>query len=362
MKNGRNYGIDLLKIISMYMICILHVLGQGGILFNLEELTLKYDLMWLLEIICYCAVNCYAIISGYVMVKSKFRYKKIVNLWLDVFFWSVILTLFMKGLHPNLISKQDILKSFLPVSFNSYWYFSSYFALFFFIPFINKFINSLDKESFKRLIFTMIILFCFINLITDPFKLISGYSFLWLLVSYFIGAYIKIYNPFEKVKSKYVFLGSLIFLVFTFLFKIVIVRYSGIMFVFFGNDLLVNYSSFSILFASAGFVILFMRMKFENKYLLRFIKRMVLATFGVYIIHGQPFVYRLFIANRFKFIISYNSVIMILLVLFFSFMLYMLCSYLEMIRIYLFRKLKINRISDIIFVGLRKVMVKFGLI
>lgn len=26
----RNYGIDLLRLISMFMVCILHTLGKGG--------------------------------------------------------------------------------------------------------------------------------------------------------------------------------------------------------------------------------------------------------------------------------------------------------------------------------------------
>lgn len=28
----RNYGIDLLRLVLMYMVCILHTLGQGGVL------------------------------------------------------------------------------------------------------------------------------------------------------------------------------------------------------------------------------------------------------------------------------------------------------------------------------------------
>ena len=31
----RNYGIDLLRIVAMFMVLLLHVLGQGGILKNL---------------------------------------------------------------------------------------------------------------------------------------------------------------------------------------------------------------------------------------------------------------------------------------------------------------------------------------
>ncbi|MBQ5998579.1 MAG: hypothetical protein IJL70_03820 [Treponema sp.] len=33
-QNQRNYGIDLLRILAMYMVVVLHVLGCGGILEN----------------------------------------------------------------------------------------------------------------------------------------------------------------------------------------------------------------------------------------------------------------------------------------------------------------------------------------
>ena len=62
----RNYGIDLLRIVSMMMVVLLHVLGQGGILDGSDPLTVKSETAWLLEIGAYSAVNIYAMISGYV--------------------------------------------------------------------------------------------------------------------------------------------------------------------------------------------------------------------------------------------------------------------------------------------------------
>lgn len=112
MVSKRNYGIDLLRIISMFMIVILHVLGQGGILKGTEVLSLEYNLAWALEIFCYCSVNCYALITGYVMIDSKFKYNKMVKLWVEVVFWSVSLTLLMKLMFPDLVGKKDILFSF----------------------------------------------------------------------------------------------------------------------------------------------------------------------------------------------------------------------------------------------------------
>lgn len=42
MGSQRNYGIDLLRLVLMYMVCILHTLGQGGILNACQEGTTEF--------------------------------------------------------------------------------------------------------------------------------------------------------------------------------------------------------------------------------------------------------------------------------------------------------------------------------
>jgi hypothetical protein len=49
----------------MLMVVVLHILGQGGVLKTARPLSVEYEIAWFLEILCYCAVNCYALISGY---------------------------------------------------------------------------------------------------------------------------------------------------------------------------------------------------------------------------------------------------------------------------------------------------------
>ncbi len=53
----RNYGIDLLRLVLMYMVCMLHTLGQGGILGVCQAGTVEYKAFWFLEILSYCAVD-----------------------------------------------------------------------------------------------------------------------------------------------------------------------------------------------------------------------------------------------------------------------------------------------------------------
>lgn len=70
----RNYSIDLLRIIAMYMIVILHTLGHGGLLDVLEYGTINHAMIWLLETIAFCSVNIYGLISGYVGYEKNLNY------------------------------------------------------------------------------------------------------------------------------------------------------------------------------------------------------------------------------------------------------------------------------------------------
>lgn len=97
----RNYGIDLLRIVSMMMVVLLHVLGQGGILDGSDPLTVKSETAWLLEIGAYSAVNIYAMISGYVGYGRKYKYSGLVYLYFQVLFYTVPTTIIFYIYRPE---------------------------------------------------------------------------------------------------------------------------------------------------------------------------------------------------------------------------------------------------------------------
>mgnify|MGYP003300139632 CR=1 FL=1 len=76
--NKRKNGIELLRIISMLMIIVLHMLGHGGILSSVAPTQSKYYFCWSLEGFCYIAVNCFVLITGYFMSSSKLKIEKII--------------------------------------------------------------------------------------------------------------------------------------------------------------------------------------------------------------------------------------------------------------------------------------------
>lgn len=145
----RNYGIDALRMLAMFMVVLLHVIGPGGVIWA-ETFSVQYELAWFLEIGAFCAVNCYALISGFVGIDAKYKISNLFWLWLRVAFYSILITIGAWLIKPGLVTKEDIIKSFFPVMTRPYWYFTSYFALFFFVPILNFVIIHMEKTQLKK--------------------------------------------------------------------------------------------------------------------------------------------------------------------------------------------------------------------
>ena len=195
-KKERHYGIDLLRLVCMYMIPVLHVLGQGGVMARTKSNDPTYFACWLLEILCLCAVNCYALISGYVGLEAKFRPGRLLRMAGVVEFYSVLILVVFRFLHPELVTRDVVLKALLPVQWKAYWYYSDYVGLFFLMPFLNKGVLAMDRRERDR---TMLVLFLLLSVFTtvsktfsqDPFQLIGGYSLIWLCALYVFGACLR---------------------------------------------------------------------------------------------------------------------------------------------------------------------------
>jgi surface polysaccharide O-acyltransferase-like enzyme len=220
----RNYGIDFLRIVAMIFITILHVLGKGGVRSNSIFPSTNYEVAWFLETLAICAVNCYALISGYVGCTSKYKFSNIVYLYLQVIFYTIVITGVFALFKPETVEITDIKKAVFPFAYGTYWYFTAYFGMFFFIPCMNFFINTAPKALAGKTVLAIIILFSILPVLfsNDMFKISDGYSMYWLSMMYIIGAYIKKYELNSKVKTGISLLGYFIFVIVTWGSKLIL--------------------------------------------------------------------------------------------------------------------------------------------
>ena len=346
--------IDLLRIISMLMVVILHICMQGGVLHGFSVGSAGYFLSWLLESFCYCAVNCYALITGYIMYNpnKKFNYSRIIPLWLQVFFYCGCILLLFSFLKPESLT-MSVLNYLMPVTNNIYWYFTAYFGMFFFIPFMNILAEKLDKKQFTTLAATMFIVFSFVPFTftdKDPFYTKNGYSMLWLVILYFAGAYIKRFGNDFKIKKR---IWLIVYLIASIL-PLISSALSDAAYVSNAGDAQAGttgggtydyVSPFTVIAAVALFMII-KDTEINNRFSAKLIGFFAPASFGVYLIHVHPLVFDNILLGRFMYISSFHPLAIVPITILTAVLFFAALAAIDYIRILLFRLLRVNKLSE----------------
>lgn len=208
MEKIRNSGVDLLRILAMCGIIGLHVLNNGGVLENLNVGSFKYYIVLLFTCLCYTSVDIFGIITGWLYSERKsIKNSRIIELWSVVLFYCLVIPsiFYIFNLYNiRRLGITEMIKSYFPILDGRYWYIVCYTFLFFIIPYINLFIDSLTKEKFKKFLVIVFILLSIlpnICFLVDFFKINNGYSPFWLIYLYMLGAYIKKYVDVKNIKK-----------------------------------------------------------------------------------------------------------------------------------------------------------------
>ncbi len=354
MKNTRNYGIDTLRVLAMLFIVSYHILGHGGALrtVSIDNKT-QFAVIWFIEVLVFCGVNCFALVSGYVGYKDdnfELKLSSIIKLWVQVFFWGIVLLILEYFMVPANINLQRIAKAVLPVTFGEYWYFSAYFCLYFFRPLLNKVVFYSKKDTFYIIAY-ILIFFSFYSTFaarfSDPLNLNWGRSFLWLVCLYLLGAWLKKLDFTNKYSNKMLMRIMIILLLLTWFIKIVLSFWVstvwGDIFISLGNFFIMNLSP-TILIMSICLLLLFSSIK-ENK-LIKFIANCLTPiAFGVYIIHENGFVKEIFIIDKYGFLTTISFWKIPIAVFGSALLIYLICAIMEWIRILIFKICKVDKFA-----------------
>ena len=256
------------------------------------------------------------------------------------------------------IIKGGLYKECFPIIYVRYWYCTSYFGMFMFLPAINKGIQYLSKSEFKLLVMSIFSIFVFwqtyINNKFDSFLFNGGHSSIWLACLYIIGAYIGRFNViFTGIKRYFFsFIYFFIFLMLCSLFNhFRDYKISGL-----SENYKIKLRNFIIRLMSRKlchlirttlslFITLFFLQLKYNKYLTKIITFCGPLTFGVYLIHFNSNVLHNClgkILNQESYNLTANEVIKMLILK--SLKLFIVCMAIEYLRHSLFSILKIRNI------------------
>ncbi|MDY2625694.1 MAG: acyltransferase, partial [Coriobacteriales bacterium] len=353
-------GLDLMRLFCMLLIVILHVLGHGGVLASTTT-DAGYRAAWLLEAFAYVAVDCFALMSGFLGYHDKPRplhISSFISLWLEVVFYGVLAV----GLcwlfdRPDL-TRISAISALLPVTSYEYWFFTAYAVMFFLSPAINHLVRSGSERLVKAGVLGCVAGLSLLGTLGmyDPFRLAEGYSAIWLCTCYYLGASIKRLNTADKVRSSWCAAAIAVLTLVTWAWYLVadqsLTDWFGRVW---GADVLMSYRSPTVLLASCAWLLLMVRLEVPPR-LARVLRFFAPAAFGVYLIHDNPLVRGMLMSDAFAWIGGLPAPLLVLAVLGCACAVFAVCLVADRLRVALFSAIRIPRLADACERGVRRVL------
>lgn len=197
----RKSNIELLRIVSIAMIVVFHCSIKSRFsfefgIFSVNKLAVKCFLM-LGEL----GVDLFMLISGYFMVSGRFKWKKLIRMLAEAqfYYWLTLLIGSRVGA-CELPRGKDLFLAFFPVTLNRCgWFLTVYILIYLLSPYLNLLIRAMDERTYRRFLLTVLTLFCviptFFGLFFNDTETLLFYNrLIWLIIVYFLGAYINLYG------------------------------------------------------------------------------------------------------------------------------------------------------------------------
>lgn len=91
-KKNRESNIELMRIIMMLLIIAHHYVVNSGItnLYNFSNITVNMIFLQVIGLFGKTIINCFILITGYFSIKGKFSFKKVIRLFLEIKFYTLI--------------------------------------------------------------------------------------------------------------------------------------------------------------------------------------------------------------------------------------------------------------------------------
>jgi surface polysaccharide O-acyltransferase-like enzyme len=155
-KKQRNSVIELLRILCILMVIAGHYYAHGVAYamapFGPETYSLRIMAMQLISFGADIANDLFVIITGYYMINSMPKGKRIAKLFAQMLFyaWLIVLVFHVAGLKT--LTGEALKKALLPFWSGNSWFVTCYLLLCLIIPYLNPFLKGLDSKSYIKLL------------------------------------------------------------------------------------------------------------------------------------------------------------------------------------------------------------------
>ena len=344
MSQKRESNFELLRIISMLSIVVYHFFIHTGFPVIEDKVTINQLYLQFIAMGGKIGVLIFILISGYFLINSSnIKISKILKLWSQLFFYSVGIYIIFVVCGLETVTIKGLVKKFFPILFGEWWFASTYFVLYLFSPYINMFLTKLDKQTYKKLLILMTIVWVIIP--TFSTKDFESNNLIYFFYLYSIGAYIKLWKNDLKIKNSkcFILIALTAFLTYS---TVIIFDIMGLKYTFFrGKETyFYNLKSLPILIMSILIFISFKNLKIKHS---KIINTISMATFGVYLIHDNGYIRTLIWKNILPSTSMINSLWFIPYSILAIISVYATCTIIELLRIFLIEKYYMKLINKL---------------
>ena len=348
MKKERQSNIELLRIISILLIISFHYVFKSGYVF--EELNISSFIVKSFYMFGELGVNIFILIMGYFMVNSKFSAKKLIKLVLEVYFYYIITVLIAIKI-GFISSDMGVINRILlcfPITISKYWFVSVYILIYIFSPYFNILIHSMEKRNFQKLLITSLLVWSVIPTILGIFynstETLLYYSrFIWLVIIYFVGAYIRLYDIKIYKKRNSSMIGAILsfFIMLMGIIVIYLVQHNFNIL----NNLDVAYfwppNTIPMFIFSISVFEIFLKIRITSN---KIINMLASTTLGIYMIHDgmlNPYIWK----NIFSTLEHLNSSYFVIYILGTTIIIFIVGAIIDLIRQFI-EKYTVNKLLD----------------
>ena len=192
----RNSNLELFRIITMLLIVAHHYVvnsgltDPGGPVYS-SSLTGHTIFLLLFGAWGKTGINCFVLITGYFMCKSRITARKYVKLLLEVELYKIIFYFVFLAAGYVEFTPKYILKSVLPIIGVTTDFTGCYLMFYLCIPFLNVLLHNINERQHFRLLLLSGFIYIFLG--TVPKITVSMNYVSWFIVLYFIAAYVRMY-------------------------------------------------------------------------------------------------------------------------------------------------------------------------
>ena len=297
LKAIRSSNWEVLRIIAMILIIGHHIalyssFGAGN---ELSEIN-KYWILFI-EGGGKIGANIFFLLSGYFLVSvKKWNKEKIIKIISQIWFYSIAIFCIFLSLDLIQFDWKLLLQALCPIAYSTWWFASAYFLLYLVFPFINIMIENMREEKYRQLL--VIATICFSVIPTFLNQTFQCNGFIWAIYLYLLGGYIKINISEKLIKLKINLVFLIIAIGITYILTVILVKVPiCIEAVGVNRKQFYDMQSILVLVISVLFIIVFMKIKINKS---KIINRISMTTFGIYLIHENPYIREILYSNIFN--------------------------------------------------------------